>query len=79
MVERRDIASPPDDAGHTGSTTTPEQTMIDREVGLGPAPQLMHDRQKVPDRSGAAVGGVVPLLAAGLILLILILIVFMPR
>jgi hypothetical protein len=76
--ERRDIGSPPDDAGHTGSTTTPEQTMIDREVGLGPAPQLMHDRQKVPDSSGAAVG-VVPLLAAGLILLILILIVFMPR
>ena len=77
MAERNGVASPPDDAGHTGSTTTPDQTMIEHEVGLGPGPDLVHDQQKVIDRR--RMGPIPVLIAATILLLIVILLVFMPR
>lgn len=70
------VASPPDD-GHTGSTTTPEQTMVKHELELGPPPPLDRDPARVEDRSSYSPASIA--IAMTILLLLLILLVFTPR
>jgi hypothetical protein len=76
MVDKRSVASPPDDGGHMGSMTLPEQTMV--EVDGGKAPELNRDPAKVVDRGGRI--GILPItIGVSIVVVFLVLILFMPR
>ena len=77
MGERRNVGSPPDDGGHVGSDTTPDQTIVTRELGEHPTPELARDRSKVIERT--KLGPLPWILGITLLLVFLILMVFMPR
>lgn len=77
MIDDKRVASPPDDGGHVGSMTTPEQTMIESDPGAGAAPELHRDRQKVVNRRRSI--GVPLTIGVTVLFLIIILLVFTPR
>lgn len=52
---RRDLeAAPPDDGGHTGSYTVPQDMMAEPGSGWGPAPSLHRDPARSPAGEGAS-------------------------
>jgi hypothetical protein len=68
MVDKK--AAPPDDGGHTGSMTTPEQTMIEGDVQPQPGPAVVRRSR---------IGWVPAIIAVTILLLFMIIVVFMPR
>ncbi len=76
MVDRKHVASPPDD-GHMGAHTTPDQTMAESDPSVPHAPELSRDRQKIVEQQRMSPLPVI--VGATLLLLFIILAVFMPR